>query len=33
MVKKLMELCLDLISKPCNTEINLSKYWLNCGIQ
>ena len=30
MVKSLLELCLDIINKPCR-ETNLSKYWLNYG--
>ena len=33
MVKSLLELCLDLISKPCRTEIDISDYWLNCGLR
>ena len=30
MVKSLLELCLNIINKPCR-ETNLSKYWLNYG--
>ena len=30
MVKSLLELCLDIVNKPCR-ETDLSKYWLNYG--
>ena len=32
MVKSLLELCLELLKKPC-TEIEIDNYWLNCGLQ
>ena len=33
MVKTLLESCLGLISKPCSIEIDISDYWLNCGLR
>ena len=33
MVKLLLELCLAQISRPCWSEIDISDYWLNCGLR
>ena len=32
MVKSLLEMCLNLLSKPCE-QTDIDKYWLNCGLR
>ena len=32
MVKSLVQICLEFIKKPCNMNIDIKKYWLNCGM-
>ena len=32
MVKSLLEMCLNLLNKPCQ-QTNIDKYWLNCGLR
>ena len=32
MVKSLMEMCLNLLNKPCKA-VNVDKHWLNCGLR
>ena len=32
MVKSLLNMCLDILQKPCAFEADLNLYWLNCGM-
>ena len=32
MVKSLLNICLDFIKSPCNSETEFDEYWLNCGM-
>ena len=32
MVKSLLQICFGFVKKPCNSNIVINKYWLNCGM-
>ena len=32
MVKSLLNMCLEIVQKPCAFETDLDLYWLNCGL-
>ena len=32
MVKSLLQIFLDFVKKPCNSNSVINKYWLNCGM-
>ena len=33
MVKSLLNMCLEIVQKPCAFETDLDLYWLNCGLR